>query len=290
VLLEEGYTVTGADLHISSTVPQGAGLSSSAALETASALALLDGRIPDRVTMARWCQRAENGFVGARCGIMDQYVACLGQAGHALMIDCRSLVSRAVPVPPQATVVVANTMVKHSIAGPEYAERRRQCEEIVNVLTAVLPHILSLRDVTLSDLETHGHLLSSRARKRARHVISENARVLEAAHALECGHLDRLGELMCDSHGSLRDDFEVSSPELDLMVTLALAQPGVFGSRMTGGGFGGSTVTLVAASAASMLMDALRTGYERETGTTPDVRVCTPSAGASDVMGEHARA
>jgi galactokinase len=283
VLEQEGCTIDGAELSIASTVPPGAGLSSSAALEVAAAFALLDGVIPDRLTLARWCQRAENDFVGARCGIMDQYVACLGQAGHALMIDCRSYESRPVPLPPTAAVVVSDTMVRHDNAGGEYNLRRRQCEEAAAVVAAAQPDVQTLRDVTTTDLLRHRDRLSDVQFRRARHVLSENARVLAAAEALERGDLTRAGELMSESHRSLRDDFEVSGAELDLLVDLAVAQPGVVGSRMTGGGFGGSTVTLVAESATATVVAAIRAGFFRETGTVPHIWVCTPSDGASAV-------
>lgn len=282
VLQQEWHRVSGASLAISSSVPQGAGLSSSAALEVATAFALLHGQVTDRVEVARWCQRAENEFVGARVGIMDQYVSCLGRAGHALLIDCRSLEGRHVPVPDGVTVVVANTMVKHSIAGGEYNARRRQCEEAVHAIAALRPHVRSLRDVTAADLSASAEQLSPLLLKRTRHVVSENARVLQAAGALERGDVVRFGELMYESHASLRDDFEVSAPELDLMVDLARRQPGVLGSRMTGGGFGGSTVTLVSAEASAALIAALEDGYQRETGKRPDVIVCVPSDGASE--------
>ena len=279
VLISEGYSVEGADLSISSTLPQGAGLSSSAALEVATAFAFLDGNVADGVTVARWCQRAENEFVGARCGIMDQYIACLGRSGQALMIDCRTLENRPVPVPPDIAIVVSNTMRKHSVADGEYNVRRAECEEAVRLLAPVMPTIRSLRDVSLIELNTHRDLLPAKIFRRARHVIAENARVTLAADALDRHDFARCGELMRDSHDSLRDDFEVSSAELDLMVELALREAGVFGSRMTGGGFGGSTVSLVTAAATNDVVRALRQGYARETGTSPEVYVCTPSAG-----------
>ena len=281
VLMAEGRAVGGAELSISSTLPQGAGLASSAALEVATAFALLDGDVPDRVTVARWCQRAENEFVGARCGIMDQYVACLGRSGHALVIDCCTLESRAVPVPPDVAVVVSNTMVRHTIASGEYNRRRSQCEEAVRLLASALPDIRSLRDVSLLELNTHSDLLPTSIFQCARHVISENTRVKQAAEALERRDFTRCGELMRDSHASLRDDFDVSCAELDLMVELAAAQPGVFGSRLTGGGFGGCAVALVAAPATNGVVRALRQGYAQQTGMTPQVYVCTPSAGAA---------
>jgi galactokinase len=281
VLQSEGYPVHGADVSISSTLPQGAGLSSSAALEVATAFALLNGHVPDRVTVARWCQRAENEFVGARCGIMDQYIACLGQPGHALMIDCRSLEHRLVPLPSEVAIVVSNTMRKHSVASGEYNVRREECEEAVRLLAGARRGIRSLRDVSLVELNTHREMLPAKIFQRARHVIAENARVMHAADAFDRRDFARCGELMSDSHNSLRDDFDVSSAELDVMVAVALAQSGVFGSRMTGGGFGGSTVSLVAAAETERVVNALADGYARETGTAPDVYVCVPSAGAS---------
>src|SRR5262245_14873323 len=181
VLLDEGHEIRGAELSISSTLPQGAGLSSSAALEVATAFALLDGNVPDRVTVAGWCQRAENEFVGARCGIMDQYVACPGRSGHALVIDCRTLESRPVPVTPDVAVVVSKTIVKRNIGGGEYNVRRVQCDEAVRVLTSVLPDCRSLRYVSLIELNAHRDLLPPTIFKRARHVISENTRVQQAA-------------------------------------------------------------------------------------------------------------
>ena len=284
VLCQHGMRVEGGALEISSTLPQGAGLSSSAALEVASALALLGDQPADRLAIARWCQQAENEFVGARVGIMDQYVSCFGQRGRALLLDCRTLTSRPLEIPESVRVVVSNTMVKHSIAGGEYNVRRQQCEEAVTALQAQLPHIRALRDVTATDLEQHGSTLTLLARKRAQHVVSENARVLQGGEALAHGDLAVFGELMRESHRSLRDDFEVSAPELDLMVDLASNRPGVYGSRMTGGGFGGSTVTLVDAVKCDEVVSALRSGYLNATGRQPEVIVCIPSDGAGEVL------
>jgi galactokinase len=283
VIQRQGRSLTGAELTVSSTVPQGSGLSSSAALEVSAAMALLQGDIPDRVTLAQWCQQAENEFVGARCGIMDQYVSACGRRGHALLIDCRTLGSRTVPLPDNVVVIVSNSMVTHSIAAGEYNARREQCEDAVRALQATLPEVRALRDVTVNDLAQHGHVLSQVTLRRARHVVSENARVLDAAEALQRNDLTRVGELMRDSHRSLRDDFEVSSPELDVLVDIAHALPGVYGSRMTGGGFGGCTVTLAEAAKASDIVSSIREEYERRTGTRSDVIVCTPSDGASEL-------
>lgn len=283
VIQAEVGQLRGADLAVTSTVPSGAGLSSSAALEVAAAFALLEGNIPDRVDVARWCQRAENEFVGARCGIMDQYIACLGQRGHALLIDCRSLSSRAVPVPEDVAVVVSNSRVKHSVAGGEYNTRRAQCEEAVTMLRTVLPRIESLRDVSFTDLTAHRDCLSSVALKRARHVVSENMRTLSAADAFARCDYVTLGQLIRDSHASLRDDYEVSVPEVDALVAIANDLDDVYGSRMTGGGFGGCTVTLARASAAPRVVDQIRREYARRTGLDADVIVCTPSSGASEL-------
>jgi galactokinase len=283
VLREEGHTIDGAELSIASTVPLGAGLASSAALEVAAALALLRGIVCDRRALAEWCQRAENTFVGARCGIMDQYIACLGHAGHALHIDCRSAESRPIRMPAAAAVIVCNTMVRHHNATGEYNLRRQQCDDAVRVLSGTRPGIRTLRDVSMDELTAQHHLLSPAQMRRARHVISENGRVAQAVDALERQDLSGFGELMHDSHRSLRDDFEVSAPELDLLVQLALAERGVFGSRMTGGGFGGCTVTLTAASETASIVSAIRRGYARDTGTTPEIWVCVPSSGASAV-------
>jgi galactokinase len=289
VLIAEGRRIRGATLSIASTLPQGAGLSSSAALEVASAFALLDGVVPDRVQVARWCQRAEHDFVGARVGIMDQYVACLGRSGYALLIDCRTLHHRPVSIPDDVAIVVSNTMTAHDIASGEYNLRRQQCEDGVRALRAVLPHIRSLRDVSLLDLEQHGDVLSEVVVRRVRHVVSENARVAEAADAFERRDFEAVGRLMRASHASLRADYDVSSSELDRMVEIASAQPDVFGSRMTGGGFGGCTVTLARAAAVETVMASIREEYARRTGLMADVRACVPSEGAGEIQAPGSR-
>src|SRR5581483_8420292 len=235
------------NLLIRGAVPIGAGLSSSAALEIATTLALLGvSRINlDRTEIARLGQRSENEFVGALCGIMDQFIACYGMAGHAVVLDCRSLEYRLAPIPPGVRLVVGNTMVHHALAGGEYNRRRAECQDGVRHLTRALPHIQSLRDVTLDELNRYGSDLPDAIFRRCRHVITENARVQQAASALSDGDLGRFGRLMAESHASLRDDYQVSCVELDTMVAIAQEQPGVYGSRMTGGGFGGCTINLV---------------------------------------------
>jgi galactokinase len=285
VLLDQGCRIGGAELTITSTLPRAAGLSSSAALEVATACALLaqTGCRVDRLTIATWCQRAENEFVGARCGIMDQYVACFGQPGHAILIDCRTLESRAIPIPPDTAIVVLNTMVKHSIAAGDYNARRADCENATATLRRRLPQVESLRDVTLDDLRSHAADLSPTLLKRARHVVTENARALQAADALRLEDLALAGRLMAESHASLRDDFEVSCAELDLLVDLAATEPGVIGTRMTGGGFGGCTVSLVEKSGAERFVTSMQQRYEAATGTRPDGWICVASGAAAEV-------
>ncbi len=282
VLESAGSRLRGADLLIRSEVPMGSGLSSSAALEVSTALALLgvsSVHLPsDRIALN--CQKAENEFTGARCGIMDQFISCFGRAGHALLLDCRSLEYELLPVSDRARIVICNTKVKHSIAGGEYNQRRGDCESSVRHLQRFLPGIKALRDVTLAELEKHGRGLSETAFRRCRHVISENGRVQEAAAALKRDDLKRFGELMYASHRSLRDDYEVSCKELDIMVELASGIDGVFGARMTGGGFGGCTVSLVAQEAVESFRQKLAAGYLQETGIQPDIYVCTAADGA----------
>jgi galactokinase len=285
MLQESGHPVGGAKMLISSNVPMGGGLSSSAALEVAAGYALLDTQdsSPNLLQLALACQRAENEFVGARCGIMDQFVSCRGKAGHALLLDCRSLQHRLLPIPKDARLVICNTMVKHEISAGEYNVRRSQCEEGVRLLATALPGVTALRDITVKDFEQHQERLSPTLLKRCRHVIAENERVLAAAAALEQGDLGGFGALMLASHRSLRDDYEVSSSELDLMVELAQENEGVYGARMTGGGFGGCTVNLVAAEAVPEFQRRLTAAYCARIGIVPEIYVATPSEGVGRV-------
>ena len=237
----------------------------------------------DRMELARLCQRAENEFVGARVGIMDQFISCCGRAGHALELDCRSLEYRLLPLPAGVSLMICNTMIKHAHAGGEYNQRRAECEEGVRLLASQLPGVRSLRDVELSDLERYGRELPEKIYRRCRHVVSENARVLNASAALQNGDVTALGKLMVESHRSLRDDYEVSCAELDLMVALAGKQVGVCGSRMTGGGFGGSTINLVANDAVEQFQGTMAKEYERRTGLAPQILVVSASDGATEV-------
>jgi galactokinase len=285
-LQNAGFRLTGANLLVNGEVPLGSGLSSSAALEVATALALLaaSGQEIGTVELARLCQRAENQFVGARCGIMDQFICCLGKQGHCLMIDCESLGYVPLPVPDGAVLVISNTMVKHAVSGGEYNVRRSQCEEGVALLSRFAPSIRSLRDVSADQLDRHGHELRPVILKRCRHVVSENQRVRDAAEALKNDDLDRFGRLMKESHASLRDDYEVSCAELDLMVEIALRQPGTYGARMTGGGFGGCIISLVDQGAGQPFIANVAAEYERSTGIKPEIYISTPSQGAQQVL------
>jgi len=280
-----GHRLGGANLFVVGEVPLGAGLSSSAAIEVAVGYALLD-RSHHRVELtelARLCQRAENEYVGARSGIMDQFISCHGRAGHALLLDCRSLEYQALRLPAGLQLVICNTMVKHEIGAGEYNVRRAECEEGVKRLAEVLPGIRALRDVTLTQLEEHRGRLTDVVYRRCRHVISENDRVLEAAQFLKEGNARELERLLADSHQSLRDDYGVSCAELDTMVEIASRQPGVYGARMTGGGFGGCTINLVDASEAAQFRSHVAEEYERKTGLKPEIYVCEASQGAEVV-------
>jgi galactokinase len=265
----------GVKLLVDGQVPIGAGLSSSAAIEIATAIALLDmaGAELDSVSIARLCQRAENEFVGARCGIMDQFTSLHGQRGHAILLDCRSLGYRPLPLPANVKLVICNTMVKHSLAAGEYNARRAECEACVGELSRVHPGISALRDVSEEDLSDEAGRLPEPSARRLRHVVTENARVLRAADALESGNMHRFGELMYQSHMSLRDDYQVSCSELDTMVELARAIPGTMGARMTGGGFGGCTVNLVERGAVDQFVARISQTYQQEKGITPEIYV-----------------
>ena len=285
ILARAGCRLQGANLLIRGDVPIGAGLSSSAAIEVATALALLDNSelVTDRIELAKLCRSAENEFVGARVGIMDQFVSCCAQAGQALFLDCRSLEYRLLPLPPNVSLVTCNTMVKHRHASGEYNSRRTQCAEGVRLLSRSLPNLCALRDVTAEELERHGRDLPETIRKRCRHVVLENVRVSTAATALQDRDLATFGRLMKESHRSLRDDYGVSSPELDLMVELAEKQEGVYGARMTGGGFGGCTVNLVKSEAAAQFERSVTGAYEKATGLSPQILVTSAADGVGEV-------
>ena len=278
-------SLRGANLLICGEVSIGSGLSSSAAIEVATGFALLEnsGLPVDRVELAKLCRRAENEFVGARVGIMDQFISCCGHAGKALMLDCRSLSYRLLPIPDDVSLVICNTMVKHDLASGEYNTRRAECEEGVRLLSRRLPLVRALRDVRIEDLDRFRGELPQTIYRRCRHVVTENARVLDAADALEKADLKTVGRLMAESHISLKNDYEVSCPELDLMVELAGQVSGVHGARMTGGGFGGSTVNLVDKPSVEGFRRSVATAYEKATGLSPQILVSAAAEGAGEV-------
>jgi galactokinase len=282
MLRQAGHLAQGANLLVHGEVPIGAGLSSSAAIEVATALALLSltGTKLTSPEIAKLCQRAENEFVGARVGIMDQFVSCLGKTGHALLLECRSLQFDLVPVPEQVKLVICNTMVKHELSGGEYNRRREECEEGVRILSKSFPGIRALRDVTLEQLSLAANALPPVIYKRCRHVVEEIGRVLEAVDCLRSGNLNQMGRLMRESHCSLRDLYEVSCRELDAMVEAAEGLPGYYGGRMTGGGFGGCTVNLVTSSHAETFRESIADRYRERTGISPEIYICSPADGA----------
>ena len=283
-LQEAGHCISGANVFVHGEVPLGSGLSSSAAIEVSTGLGLLDisqERI-DRMQLAKICQKAENTFVGAHTGLMDQFIACFGKAGHAVMLDCRSLESQALPIPQEVKLVVCNTMVKHELASSEYNKRREQCEEGVRILSKHLDKVKSLRDVTVDDLKKFE--MPEVIYRRCLHVTSENDRVRAAADALRRRDLQTFGKLMYKSHESLRDNYEVSCEELDVMVGLAREVEGVYGARMTGGGFGGCTINLVVTEAVDRFKRAIKTGYSEKTKRDPEIYICEAADGAERIQ------
>lgn len=278
VLAEEGKHLIGWEGVMAGDVPVGAGLSSSAALEVAATqvFATLSNTSLGELQRARIAQRAENEWIGVQCGIMDQLISVIGRAGHAVLIDCRSLTARFVPIGSEAGIVVLDTGTRRGLVDSAYNERRAQCEQAARYFG-----VPALRDVDLATFEDRAGGLDAITRKRARHVITENARTIEAASLLEGGDHASVGLLMLASHASLRDDFEVSRPELDTMVELARRHAACYGARMTGAGFGGCAVALVQASQAASFEVEIAAEYERAVGIRPAVYRCTPSSGAA---------
>jgi galactokinase len=280
VLQKDGHTLRGFDALMQGDVPIASGLSSSAATEMATIMAFTAAsggalRI-DGARAAQLAQRAENQFVGVNCGIMDQFISSLGQAQHALMIDCRSLDYQLVPVPMGATVLVVDTTAPRTLAGSAYNQRRAECEEGARLLG-----VPSLRDISVDEFERRKGALPPVVAKRCAHVVYEDQRVLDAVAALERGDVSAFGQLMLQSHASLRDLYEVSSRELDAVVEIAQGQPGVYGARMTGAGFGGCAIALVQDAHAAALAARVKVEYPRRTGRTPNVYACAASDGAS---------
>lgn len=286
IFKRNGANLRGADLLLSSSVPSGAGLSSSAALETAVGLALTEiaGQTVDRKTLALVGQMTEHEFVGAKVGIMDQFVSANAKKGHALLLDCRSLEYENVPLDTgEVAVVICDTNVKHDLATSEYNTRRAECEEGVRILKKYLPEIKELRDVSVTEFEEYAAHLPEIIRKRCRHVITENERTLRAADALRKNDLTEFGRLMWLSHESLRDDYAVSSAELDTLVEIAKTCDAVLGARMTGGGFGGSTVNLVRRTDLTETIDRISREYRQRTNVKTTVLISEAAEGASEL-------
>ena len=279
-LAAAGVEIKPMRLAIHSTVPIGSGLSSSAAIEVSTALALLDGREFDRVELALLCQRAERNFAGVPCGIMDQYVSVFARPDHAVELDCRSLTHKDVRLP-QAAIIAVNSMVKHDLGESAYPRRVQECATAVRALQQKYPNTKSLRDITAADLDAARSAMDAVTYRRALHVVTENQRVEDFAAAAARGDLRRMGELFVDSHTSLSRDYEVSCEELDFLVDAALGLPGVYGSRMTGGGFGGCTVNLVDLNQAENFAAGIAEAYRRRY-REPQIYHCAASPGASE--------
>lgn len=280
-LQERGLELVGMEAVLTSDVPIGAGLSSSAAVEVAFAYTWqqLSGFQLDRRDLALACQRAENGYVGVNCGIMDQIASGLGVEGHALLLDCRTLETESVPLPSGIAIVVADTGVRRQLAASEYNVRRTQCEQAVQMLSEHLPGICALRDVSPDDLERLQAHLPEIVHRRARHVVTDNARVLQAAQALREGDVTAVGVLMKACHVSLRDDYEVSSPELDRLAEAAWEVEGCYGARLTGAGFGGCVVALAVEEAVEDLIEQVSQAYQAQFDRPPTVTVCRATGG-----------
>jgi galactokinase len=281
-LLRAGYSLAPKSLLIRSTVPEGSGLSSSAALEISSALALLAGREIAPLQLAQLCQRAEVQFVGLPCGIMDQYISVLAREHAALKIDCRSLENEPVALPDGIEILAVNSMVKHALGQSAYKERTEQCSAAVDAIRRLDPAVASLRDVSVPLLDQAAGTMPALTVRRAHHVITENARVGLFADACRRADLERMGQLLLESHLSLQHDYEVSCPELDFLVNTAIGIEGTLGARMTGGGFGGCTVNLLRRSAGDRFRRAIVSAYKDRFGVTPQVFECRPSPGAGE--------
>jgi galactokinase len=284
ILQERGAALGGVDLVVRSDVPLGSGLSSSAALEVATAVALceLSGMRLSDTELADVAREAEHRFAGVPCGIMDQYISVLGRQDAALLLDCRSQEFEQIPLQlGRHTVLIVNSGVKHELAGGEYAKRQKQCQAAVAYFRGVDANVRSLRDVTPAMVEEHFSKMDPLPARRARHVVTEIVRTLDAAEALRRGELDDLGPLLAGSHASLRDDYEVSCTELDLLVDIVSDVPGVIGARMTGGGFGGCIVALALAECVPQIQEVLVDRYDQQTGIKSTLIQTRAGAGAA---------
>ncbi len=285
-LILAGFPVPPSDLVIWSTVPVGAGLSSSAAIEVSVALALLGDRKMDPLELAKLCRRAENNFVGMPCGIMDQYISIHGRERAAVKIDCRNLENEIVPLPEEVTFVAVNSMVKHELGSSAYRQRVAECRTAVDAFRRRRPEVESLRDVSSAELAAAEDLIPPLPLRRALHVTSENERVEAFIAASRRGDVRAMGEAFVGSHRSLQKDYEVSCEELDFLVDTALELPGVLGARMTGGGFGGCTVNMLRPQVLPQSQAAIGQRYRARFGIEPQFIPCRPSAGAGAVASE----
>lgn len=283
-LEQDDLTLPGLDVGLASSIPLGAGLSSSAALELAFALTWCTTtgvKIP-RPRLAELCRQAEVETVGVACGIMDQFICALARAGHALLLDTRTLACRHVPLPSdRARIVVVDSRLPRTLAGSAYNQRRAECDQALRLIQQQKPGVMTLCDLWPSDLPNLLPLLPPPIDRRCRHAVEENARVLGAVAALDADDLERIGLLMNASHASLRDLYEVSVPELDLLTDLARGVPGVFGARLTGAGFGGCTVNLMSPETVPAFRTQVRRAYRQATGLDPAIYVCRAVSGAS---------
>ncbi len=282
-LIGAGVPIQSADLCIKSAVPAGSGLSSSASLEISTAFALLGDREMKPLEIALLGQRAESGFVGMPCGIMDQYASVFGHAGAAIQIDCRSLDHEYVALPRDVSIVAVNSMVKHELGTSAYRERVAECQAAVAAIQETELQVRSLRDVPLALFERIQESIPATPRKRARHVISDTQRVLDFAAAARANNLREMGRLFIASHSSMRYDYEITCEEIDFLVDTAIKLPGVYGARMTGGGFGGCTVNLIAPERLDEFREALVKAYQEHFRITPAFYDCKPAAGAGRI-------
>jgi galactokinase len=284
-LRSRGITIPGIQLHIEGNVPLGAGLSSSAALEVATARAVLaatGSELPPS-EIALLCQKAEHTFAGVQCGIMDQFISVLGQRDHALFIDCRSLAYERVPIPAGVRFVVCDTGVTRELASSAYNERRDACHKGVQAIARRYPHVNALRDVTSVMVEDFRSHLDPVVYRRCRHVVTENERVLQSVRSLRNGDRSEFGKLMYQSHLSLKNDYEVSCRELDAVVDICAEEDGVFGARMTGAGFGGCAIAMVETEHAQRVASRLAEEYPAATGRTPTIYICAIEDGATAI-------
>jgi len=282
-----GYPLQGANIIFNSNIPKGAGLSSSAALEVVTALTMAKLNLLkiEPVEMAHLCRRAENNFVGVACGIMDQYVSCLGKKNYALFIDCRSDDYELIPLKDHNyQIVICNSKIQRGLVNSEYNKRKEECKIAAEFFKHKLKReIRALRDITIDEYEIYQRQLPEVIARRAKHVISENYRVQAGVKALRTDNYSAFGQLMIESHQSLKDDYEVSCEELDLLVDLALKQEGVLGARMTGAGFGGCTVNLIEKNYINVFKKSIQNEYKKITGIIPDIYVTPPAEGAKQL-------